>query len=165
MEIWTRQEGELGWKPWTDMLQGLASLSRPWAGAVLLVCESPDVEMTSVLATVSLIRRLTGPTTAVIVGSPHPSKEWLTPLAGAGIDQAWILDGHIGGSHSPGDRVGEPAVAANICPALHSRTAEGTTLSVCGRHGDRMVLAHHHLHRWCLGRYLDCPHWRGEHDA
>ncbi|MBE0616330.1 MAG: hypothetical protein IH608_00195, partial [Proteobacteria bacterium] len=36
----------------------------------------------------------------------------------------------------------------------------GATLSLCGRHRDRMVLVVRHLERWCLGDHETCPHWK-----
>lgn len=78
-----------------------------------------------------------------------------------GVDQVWVIDR----SHSHrNERLLHSRVldaSDRICPALHTRTGEGDSLSVCGRRSDLVVLARHHLDRWCLGHNQECPHWRG----
>lgn len=164
MELWTRAEGELCWKEWPDALQGIAALRGLPAKEVLLLTLRPDEEAAELLAAVRLIhetRETGGAPVRVIVGSPHPSDDWVAPLREAGIDQVWWVvppGGPRGrGRCSPGPAA---SVGQQVCPALHAGTEGGTSLSLCGRHDDRMVLGSGHLERWCLRRHRECPHWK-----
>jgi hypothetical protein len=60
---------------------------------------------------------------------------------------------------TPLDHVVE--LGGGICPELHAKHEQEVTLSVCGRHKDRMVLARHHFDCFCLAKKEDCPHWQG----
>lgn len=164
MELWTRAEGELCWREWPDALQGVAALGDLPAGEVLLLTLRPDVETADILAAVRLIRQIPGggrPPVRIIVGSPYPAEEWVAPLREAVIDQVWWVP-RPGGCAEQGRCFPGPtaAIGPEVCPALHVGTEDGTALSLCGRHGDRMVLGAGHLERWCLHRHDECPHWK-----
>lgn len=162
MEFWTSTREQFGWRQWPDVVQGLLGFCESSHGSVLLVSDRPDEEIESLLATVGLVRQLAGKDVSIVVASPHPSEEWLGPLKECGIDHVWVIDRSTRPKADRLDGPGKLEAPRAICPALHVRTGERLTLSVCGRHGDRMVLARHHLERWCLGRNEDCPHWRGD---
>ena len=159
MEFWTRDDNQGWWKEWPDALQGLASLSASHV-EVLLLSLKPDAELSALIATVRLVRKLVGRAVTIIIASPHPSDEWLRPLKEYGIDHVWLVQRPGAEAQRRGIFARLLEIDNGICPALHSRTSNGTTLSVCGCHSDRMVLARHHFDRWCLRSHRQCPHWR-----
>lgn len=168
MILWTRDDETDRWRSWPDALRGLAGLPESWAGAVLLVSDAPDDELPRLLATVQLVRRLFDRAT-LIAGSPHPANTWMAPLHAAGVDHFWRVKGH--GPNGAGARDAGAAVAraealsAPVCPALHTRSADGVTVSVCGVRGDRLVLPRRQLERHCLCASASCPRWSGRSAA
>ncbi|MBN2499051.1 MAG: hypothetical protein JXR96_30960 [Deltaproteobacteria bacterium] len=164
MEIWTRKRDQLGWTMWPDVLRGLASLRDAPDAKVLLYVETPDEEHDRLVAALKLIRGLEQGHRDIVLASPHPSSDWVDSLRSFGVDHLWTV-GHRGADGPAGlDRIAQ--IQGGVCPHLHSRTARGVSLSVCGCHHDRMVLARHHLDRWCLRDGRGCPHLsRGCDDA
>jgi hypothetical protein len=158
VELWTRSEGG-GWRRSRGLLTGIASLLDDSVEAVLLVGDGhhPD----DATAAVRVARALGDERTAVLAATPHPSARWASSVHEAGAARLLLAE--------RGDPAGYEEITLPICPALHASTGDGVALSVCGRHGDRMVLAATHLQRWCLGHNGACPHWRAEppepHDA
>jgi hypothetical protein len=129
----------------------------------LLVVGTGREDDEQLFAAIRLSRRLaTGPL-EVVAGSVHPSAKWRDSVLEAGADLALLVrqpkDCRLC-RRPPLDDVVE--LGAGICPELHAKREQKVTLSVCGRHKDRMVLARHHFDRWCLARKEDCPHWKGE---
>jgi len=163
METWTRNE-EGRWKRWSHPGLGLDALanSSPRVVSLLVVGIGPEDDE-QLLAAVRLARRLaTGPL-EVVAGNVHPSARWLEAVREAGADLTLLVPQpkHCRLCKKPPlDDVVE--LGCNICPELHAKHEQKTTLSVCGRHKDRMVLARHHFDRWCLTSKEDCPHWQGE---
>lgn len=163
MEFWTRDDDQLCWKEWPDAVQGLARLPASRLAQVLLFSLEPDAELPSLVATVHLVRKLVGRAVTLIIASPHPSEEWVRPLRESGIDHVWLVERP--GSEERVRSAPTPVqeIKSRICPALHSHTSARTTLSLCGCHQDRMVLARYHLERWCLRGHEQCPHWLDAH--
>lgn len=157
MEIWTRRSGG-DFSRWPDAVQGVESLAGAPAVAVLFYSEAPDSEAATLAAALRLARRFAGEECSLAVSSPHPSQEWIDAARRAGADRILVTQGDAGGRRGrvPLGR----ALEVEPCPALHVWTDGSTTLSVCGRHRDRMVLCQGHLERWCLGHNDACPHWR-----
>lgn len=155
MEIWTRQSKQPGWTPWPDIPQGLAAIAaEPMDRQVLLVTTAPDIDQAALVAVLRLIQALGR--CEVTVASPHPSTDWAASLEPLGVDHLWVVDQ---GPMDRGTRLRNPTeVRGNICSHLHARSYGATTLSVCGRHHDRLVLARHHLETWCLSGGDGCPH-------
>jgi hypothetical protein len=79
-------------------------------------------------------------------------------LRKSSADQIWAVEPHGFGRSHRIERVSE--VGGNICPYLHAKTEGKITVSVCGGQKDRLILARHHLDRWCLAGEEDCPHRR-----
>ena len=159
MEIWTRQSDRLGWTPWPGIPQGLAAIAAaPRTRQVLLVTTAPGADHSAVVAVLQLIQALGG--CDVTVASPHPSTDWAASLEPLGVDHLWVVD------QGPMDRTARlrnpTEVRGGICPHLHTKSRESSTLSVCGRHHDRLVLARHHLETWCLAGGEGCPHLQGD---
>ena len=156
-------EGQLCWKQWSEPLQAIEGIIGICNGHVLLFTEYPTAEHEIVLAAVRLIRRVGGSEVSIIIGSPYPSERWIGPLKETGVDHVWFLDIH---EQKKGQRLVDPGdrieIEENLCPALHTRHSEKATLSVCGRRGDRMIIARHHFTRWCLANHTECPFWLGE---
>lgn len=156
MEIWTRQSEQLGWTPWPDIPQGLAAIAaKPDARHdVLLVTTAPGCDHATLIAVLQLIQGLGK--CDVTVASPHPSTDWAETLEPLGVDHLWVVD-RATMVHTT--RPGNPTeIRACICPHLHAKSSGTTTLSVCGCHHDRLVLARHHLESWCLTGGDGCPH-------
>jgi len=156
MEIWTRQRDQLGWTPWPDVPRGLASLLDAPDEQVLLLSEAPDVERDLLVAAIRVVRALARNGGHVVVASSHPFAGLLDELTPPGVDQLWVVERHEAKRKATIENVSE--IGGGICPNLHTKTENGTTLSVCGRRHDRMVLARHHLDRWCLMNPGGCPH-------
>ena len=159
MKFWSKSDDQPCWKEWPDTMQGLASLPASRIAEVLLLTLEPDAEVSVLVTTVRLVRKLVGPAVTIVVASPYPSEAWLRPLKEASVDHVWLVErpGRERLGRGEPERVRE--IGSDICPALHSRAEAGSTLSVCGCRHDRMVLARHHLKRWCLGAYQRCPTW------
>lgn len=160
MRIWTRESGTADWRPWRDALSALEWVAGSWDGVVLLVSDAPDDELPRLLATARLVRRFSGRAT-VVAGSRHPANIWIEALRAAGVEQVWRLDTRDwpGAERHPEERV--EVLAEPVCPALHTRTEDGATASVCGRRGDRLVLPRRQLARHCLHDHASCPYWSG----
>lgn len=156
MRIWTQDESGTGWRAWPDALSGLADLTPGWDGPVLLVSEAPHHELSELLATVRLVRRLCAHAT-VIAGSRHPERDWMAALHDAGVDRFWRLAGQPPRQRGSFDGYIE-AQAERVCPALHTRSEDGVTVSVCGLRNDRLVLPQRRLERHCLGDHERCPY-------
>lgn len=155
MEIWTRQGDQLGWTPWPDVPRGLARLLDAPNEQVLLLSEAPDVERDLLVATIRVVRALARNRGHVVVASSHPFAGLLDELTPPGVDQLWVVERRETMRKATIENVSE--VGRRTCSNLHSKTEDGTTLSVCGRRRDRMVLARHHLDRWCLMNPDSCP--------
>jgi len=158
MELWTRQEHELTWRQWPDILSGLASVLGGFRGEVLILSEAPDLERGQVASVVGIIRQFASGRAGIVVATPHPTKEWIDALDPLGVDRFWVVNGRGADRETPPCGTVN-AIEAQICPALHAITREKTTLSVCGCRGDRLVRVWPHLTAWCLGEYQRCPHW------
>lgn len=164
MDIWTRQHDQLDWTPWPDVPRGLAKLLDTPDAQVLLLTEAPDIEHDLLIAAVRLVHALVANGGSIVVASPHPSVDLIDSLRPVGVDHVWVVERPGFGRKASIQNVSE--ISATVCPHLHSKTGGGTTLTVCGRHHDRMVLARHHLDRWCLRYNGECPHRRrGDGDA
>lgn len=157
MEIWTRQREQIGWTPWPELIPGLSSLIDEPDAQILLHTEAPDMERELLIETLRLIHRLAPKTMSVIVASPYPSADLRKSLVPHKVDQFWVMEPH--GAFGTATIGNVMEVADSLCPALHTLIEKQTTLSVCGCHHDRMVLAKHHLERWCLKGKERCPHW------
>jgi len=158
MEIWTRQREQMGWTPWPDMPRGLASLLDVHGAQVLLLTDAPETEHDALVAALKLVHALARDDCNVVVASPHPSAGLIESLASCDVDQVWVVNGRHSRRTAPLENV--LGLDHDVCPYLHTSTEDGTTLSVCGSHHDRMVLARHHLDRWCLKNDGNCPHRR-----
>jgi hypothetical protein len=160
MEMWTRNEaGE--WRRWPHVAPGLDAVASaiPRVDRVLVVGRTP-VEDDRAVAAIRLSRRLAGGSLTVIAGQERPTRAWREAVCAAGADSALVVarrDEYEGRPDPPLDDARE--VGADVCPELHVVHERGVTLSVCGRHRDSMVLARHHLDRWCLAAHDQCPHW------
>lgn len=163
MELWTHDE-LARWRRWTDAVRGLDAVtsSPPSAVRLVVLARGPD-EDEAVFAATRLARRLTTEPLEIIAGTPSPTLVWLESAIEAGVDQAALFAWDQGGHQEP-PLQGAAELSHLICPALHARREQSATLSVCGRHHDRMVLARHHFDRWCLATKEECPHWRGGRD-
>ena len=159
MEIWTRQPDQLGWTPWPDIPQGLAAIAaKPDARHILLVTTAPGPDHATLIAVLQLIQGLGG--CDVTVASPHPSTDWAESLEPLGVELLWVVGQ---GPMDRATRLRNPTeVRGGICPHLHAKSSSATTLSVCGCHHDRLVLARHHLEAWCLNGGDNCPHLHGD---
>ncbi len=159
MELWTRRGENLCWKQWPDALSGLASLLDGFSGQVLVWSEAPSLEKTQLAEMFRLIRTLARSEVDVIAASPHPTREWIEDGNGSRADHFWLV-GH------PNPRsTNQEEIGAAVCPALHAASERGVTVSVCGRHRDRLLRTKTDLNRWCLGDYRHCPHWQRDRDG
>lgn len=159
MEMWTRNNSQVDWHECRDIMSGIAGLQSAGEVEILFVSECPLHELEQLLNEINIVRRIFGKSATVIVASPHPSRRWISSVKNADIDQIWEVS-----AHHEKYRKNLPdhteQFANTACPALHIREEGGSTLSVCGCHHDRMILAHHHLQRWCLKNKDECPHWK-----
>ncbi len=158
METWTRQHEDRKWTVWPDLPRAITGLLDVSEADVLLVSEEPELETEELAAVVRVLGLLGSHVGHVMVASPYPSSDWVTPLRPLGVDHVWVGDYVEYGHEGIIDNVDE--VGDHLCPALHARTQDHVTLSVCGREKDRMVLSREHLDRWCLEHRESCPHWK-----
>lgn len=162
MEIWTHIAGGT-WQRWDDLALGLEAASRtaPRVDQVLLI-GGTAADDRSIGATLRLVRQLAHEPVTVTAGHAHPSRDWRRSVGEAGADRAILVVGPTMQAARDKPPLEDALdLGANICPALHVRYAREATLSVCGRHKNRLVLAASHLKRWCLSRKEACPHWQG----
>jgi|GEM_PF-1608538 len=164
METWTKDTSGDGWRHWTHPVLGLDAVTgaRPRVTEILVVgLGASDHEQ--LIASIRLARRLaTGPLEVVAAGA-HPTQSWFESVQKAGADLALVVSWPEPGRWSQEPPLRDVAeLGGAICPELHARHEQDVTLSVCGRHRDRMVLVRHHFDRWCLANKEDCPHWQGE---
>jgi len=159
LKLWTKNGKRQGWKPCTDILEGLERLSLSETGEAFLSWDgSPGLERT-VLAAVRLCRRLGPESVRVEVGIVHPTRDALRRLHEAGADAVFLLPK----PSRPGEgepRAGAQDILEDPCPSLHATGDEDAVLSVCGLVGDKLVLPRKVLAGRCLGDFRDCPHRR-----
>jgi hypothetical protein len=165
MDTWTQDE-DGAWKSWGHADLALDALADDQARIPRVLFVETDLSDDGrVLAMVRLARRLTDGTVSVMAAHSHPTRAWIASILGAGAEQALFLPKPNGGPRPTVPLVGAESLDDAICPALHARLDERVTLSVCGRHHDRMVLARCHFDRWCLRAKHACPYWREEKHA
>lgn len=152
MKLFMKRPGQAAWQGYAEPLLGLAEATEDVCDLVFAV-EWPILEVAPVTGAVRLARRLLDPGVSIGIATPHPAGEWLSAAFEAGADSLMMAP------DSPRYALGD------CCPALHQRVRQNEPLSVCGRHRDRMVLAAHHLDRWCLGNHASCPHWRSRDEG
>lgn len=156
MEIWNLSPPSTHWVRAPDVAQGLACVLDAPEGDVLVLVTSPQEALRETRAAARLIRRLSGGRGRLLLATAHPTRAWAEQLGHEGVDEFWAVE------HPPPAAATGPAplgpVGESTCANLHTRTADGFTLSVCGRHADLMVIAGHHMSRWCLHRQRPCPH-------
>lgn len=160
MEMWAREDSG-GWTTWNHVAEGLDALAAGTFTAVLLVVTGEPADDRATLPVIRLAKRLSPAPVALMVASPHPSAAWYASTRDAGADQALAVSTEPGAVATAPPLEGSAEIGETLCPALHVLHTKGATLSVCGRHHDRLVLARHHFDRWCLGTKECCPHWRG----
>lgn len=163
MKIWTRQADGGDWRPWSHPELGLEAVAgaSPRVAAILVVGLGPPDDA-PLLASIRLARRLAAGPLEVVAASAHPTLRWVESVRQAGADLALLVNPPAQDRWSrklPLD--GAVALCGAICPALHAQHEQDLTLSLCGRRQDRMLLARHHLERWCLAAKEACPHYRG----
>lgn len=163
MELLIREPtlcGSLGWARTSGVLGGLRRGVESSDDVVLLSLD-PLAELVDLLAAVWFFRRSGGNDQRLSVASPFPSLEWAEPLRDAGVARLFLVPWPA----LRGSRVVWPPseyrdLPAGLCPALHVRSRFGGPTSVCGRHGDRLVLVARNLEQWCLLGGSGCPHAR-----
>lgn len=165
MEFWTRNPKQPFWRQWTDAIQCLCGLGDTENGSLLLITDRPKCELGCLVATAGMVKKLAGDAISITVASPYPTWEWITRLKDCGIDHFWTVQRTNGLKRRRIDVSRGLETGPSLCPALHVQVDGQITLSVCGRHCDRMVLARHHLERWCLSHHTECPHWQGGADG
>lgn len=158
MELWMRNGNGSSWEHWRDVLVGIEQAARAAPRAVVFATTGDPAEEPALLSALRLVRRLAASVPDVVVMSAHPSKAAFEKVAEEGSAQMYLLSSAKFGDGPP-VRVERDRVSSAVCPALHVCPEGGRVLSVCGRWYDKMVLARHHLNRWCLDRHDSCPHW------
>lgn len=166
METWT-QNNKGSWKRWSHPGPGLDAIASASSRmvSILVVGIGPEDDE-QLLAAVRLARRLASGPLEVVAGIVHPSARWVESVRKAGADIALLVP-----QPKPFELCKTPPLydvvelGRGICPELHAERAQGTTLSVCGRRKDLMVLARHHFDRWCFSNKEHCPHRLGEPHA
>lgn len=156
--MWTREQ-RTRWTRWEDIVAGVDFATDPRREVDTVVLEE-GVDGADIPVLVHLLRRLQPSPVRLIVTTSHPSALRAEAARDAGADQVLLTGGHAGNGTEPPLR-GAVELGSRLCPALHESLWQRQTLSVCGEHGDRLVLAPHHLDRWCLAGKEGCPHWRG----
>ncbi len=162
MDTWTQDE-DGAWRRWSHpslALDAIASSRTNVRKLLLVQTDARDDER--LLAMIRLARRLAASALRVAAAHAHPSRAWAEAVAAAGAEQAMFVPRSDGELFVKDPLSGAELLDEGLCPALHARRAERGTLSVCGRHRDRMVLAPRHFGRWCLRGKHACPYWNGE---
>ncbi|MBF0165923.1 MAG: hypothetical protein HQM01_15705 [Magnetococcales bacterium] len=129
---------------------------------VILYSQAPLLEMDELRALVEVIHDY-GQGGEVVAATAHPDSTWRQRLHDQGVTRFWaVAPEDAGGSGRPLDPTRFIEIRAEaICPLLHTLEHASGSYSVCGGQEDRMVLAMHHLRKWCVTRPHVCP-WRGD---
>ncbi len=145
-----------GWKYFVDPLQLLARTEGKDSHIIFRV-EWPILESMALVSAVSLARRVLGEGVRVDVATPHPNVEWLLPAFGAGAERLFLAQQSC---QIPwcGPEAGDSGYALSaVCPAMAQQVVRNHPVSLCRRHPGGMVVASHHLKRWCTGHRAECP--------
>lgn len=164
METWTKDAGGENWRHWSHPVLGLDAVAGafPRIVAILVVGFGPS-DQKQLFASIRLARRLAAGPLEVVAGSVHPTLSWVESVLQAGAGLALLVSEPERGRLSRKPPLGDVVeLGSAICPELRAKHELDVTLSVCGRHNDRMVLAQHHFKRWCLAAKDECPHRQGE---
>ena len=160
METWT-QDVQGTWATWSHAALCIEAAADPGVTQVVVVGRDGH-EDPAIVAVVRLVRRLASRSVDVVAASEHPSEAWYHAVRKAGATRAVLVTPPRSRATPP-----EPGLAkatdlgGTICPFLQAQVRGSVTLSVCGHGADRMVLARHHLDRWCLATNAQCPYLAG----
>jgi hypothetical protein len=122
-----------------------------------LYMENPAGQWDSVRNAVTAAGEQNVPVHSILLVTRHLTRDVANKLHEAGFAHV-ILTKRNQGIQSDSPVFSLETIKDTICPLLHVVESHGVTMSVCGAHNDRMVLAPHHMNRWCLAGMDDCTH-------
>ncbi|MBF0272134.1 MAG: hypothetical protein HQL98_08745 [Magnetococcales bacterium] len=130
---------------------------------VILYSDDPEQENNELLAVLETLKEYARCNPEIVTATPYPTAEWQKRMTIAGFDRLWIASERLGRMKDP-NQAQFFALEHPLCPFLHTRSdpSEQVSAPVCGVCDDRMVLAIHHLRKWCMTDPTPCPWKSGE---
>jgi hypothetical protein len=157
MEFWIRSRDDGRLDAVDGQLRTLLRLSEVPDHSLLLASFSPASEYRELTSFLRLAGKLGTDLADIVILTAHPSSAWLRDLAEDGFgDLRFSVADDPEAFRPPGIEVG--AAAGAVCPELHVACYHERTLSVCGAHGDRLVLSPRHMSKWCMSQHGCCPY-------
>jgi len=156
MEVLHRSAETQSWTRSSGAMEGLITAADS-SGEALVLCEAPEGEIRELLAALRLFLRCGGTLQRLVVGSPHPTRDWIETLYTAGVERIVLT-----GTTEPGrPRANGVTIVREVrpqaCPALHVWMSPQGPWSVCGERGDRLLVTERRMVQWCVGQWEDCP--------
>ncbi|MBF0192035.1 MAG: hypothetical protein HQL99_12975 [Magnetococcales bacterium] len=131
---------------------------------VILYSDNPEQERDEWIAVLDLLQGSANGKPVVVAATPYPTVAWQEWMTALGFDHLWVSAERLDGRRDS-DQIQFFALENGLCPLLHIRSDPSSgqrAASVCGACEDRMVLAIHHLRRWCMAEPNVCPWKSGE---
>ncbi|MBF0213515.1 MAG: hypothetical protein HQM00_08120 [Magnetococcales bacterium] len=130
---------------------------------IILHSDNPEQEQDELIAVLDLLKEYATEKPMVATSTPYPTVVWQERMAALGFAHLWVASERLDGRRDP-DPLQFFALERGLCPLLHIRSdlSGQRAASVCGACDDRMVLAIHHLRRWCMTEPNVCPWKSGE---
>jgi hypothetical protein len=155
VELLIRDGGEPEWIQVQGIMHGLRSAVEPGVD-LLLYSADPVNERDEIVAALGLFAAAGGDARRLVVASPNPSLEWITPVRAEGAEIILVVSNILAWQRRA---VIENAIEVprDICPHLHVRSVKGTPLCVCGMRGDFVVLVTRHFVERCFPAWSTCP--------
>lgn len=152
------------WEEYEGVLSGLYAASRNQINGIGVFSECPEVEIDEIISFMKLLPALGIPHDSVVLITPHPTLDSLRVAAESKLSKLILSTRPIPDTAESVQTFRTDDILSTTCPLLHFHIGENVPLSVCGAHNDRMVLVPHHMHRWCITGYRECPHYRIKQD-
>jgi len=162
MILFKRDSTGAGWEEYKGLLSGLFNAANNPPVEIAAFSIDPEAEMDEIVGFMKIAPAIGISPYRVILITPHPTLDSLKMVAAERLSRLIVSSKAPDANTSEVFNIND--VLPTTCPLLHFHRSENVPLSVCGAHNDRMVLAPHHMHSWCVTGYKDCPHYRMKHD-
>lgn len=146
------------WKEYKGLLSGIHNAAKNTNLEVGVFSTEPETEMDEIIGLMKIASEIGVSPECVILITPHPTLDVLRMASAEKLSRLLISSKPL--VENTNEVLNIIDKIPTTCPLLHFRKSENVPLSVCGAHNDRMVLAPHHMHSWCVTGYEECPHYR-----
>jgi hypothetical protein len=164
MVLWVYKKYLQEWEEQKNVFFTLSKIIEPtWNDDVLISSDNVSKDHETITSMIDIIRHAQKEIT-LIIGIPHPTKEFFNRCMQRGASEVWAINDSTGTERTYTTNNSKLPIKTGetICPALHVKDGDPIELSVCGKRNNRLILVMHHFRQWCRANYMECPHWQGK---